>query len=297
MRIFGGERLKGMMERLGLSDDQPIEHRMISRSIESAQHRVEGHNFDIRKHLVEYDDVMNKQREVLYRKRRRILMLDVERDSFLSEEILSKMAEEERAQYENSSKNIDKKILHELERRVCLSVIDQLWVEHLNTMDHLRVAIGLRGYGQVDPLVVYKEESFRLFEGLLRAIDDETISILLKIEFEKTQAPAQSSPEQNLVLTGADTAAGSEAIEEAADAQTTAVIESPSALPEKSESEIIPEQPKRSGDVVTFVRSVGDKMESALGVREKPVSGNQKVGRNDPCPCGSGKKFKKCHGR
>ncbi|MCX6809558.1 MAG: preprotein translocase subunit SecA [Candidatus Berkelbacteria bacterium] len=172
MRIFGGQKLQNLMGRLGLPDDQPIEHSLISKSIESAQRRVEGHNFDIRKHLVEYDDVMNKQREVLYRRRRKILMLDPTKDDSLHGEILAKLAEAEAQDFKARTAKVPIPNLFELERRIFLSIIDQFWIEHLNTMDQLRDSIGLRGYGQVDPLIVYKEESLTLFEGLLRSIDE-----------------------------------------------------------------------------------------------------------------------------
>lgn len=308
MRIFGGERMRNMMERLGVPDDQPIQHSMVSRSIESAQGRVEGHNFDIRKHLVEYDDVMNKQREVLYKKRREILLLDPNKDSFLHEEIEGKLSEEEKKEFKPRVAKVPLPVLFNTEKRVFLSIIDQLWVEHLNTMDQLRDAIGLRGYGQVDPLIAYKEESFSLFKRLLSSIDDEAIDILIKIDFEM-QAPAKSAPtpSQPLEYQGAKEEDSAEVIEEVTNEEETAIVAKPetAVVIEQKEVEKKPENlPKtRSGGVVTSVRTVGERMQSAVNVGQSSVLSGQKVGRNDPCPCGakdsSGKpiKYKKCHGR
>jgi len=299
MRIFGGERLRNLMERLGLPDDQPIEHSLVSRSIESAQRRVEGHNFDIRKHLVEYDDVMNKQREVLYKKRRRILSLEASKDNFLHEDILKKFSPEEQAEFKEKTAKVPIPTLFELERRVYLSVIDQLWVEHLNTMDQLRDSIGLRGYGQIDPLIAYKEESLRLFQGLLQTIDDEALAILMKINFSAAPPPPPPQPKPAIELKGADETAGSAAIEEAAGVATTDLAPSPRAVEKTPES--LPETLTKGG-VTTSVRAVGEKMNSAVSSGQSGPK-TAKVGRNDPCPCGAKKpdgrpvKYKHCHGR
>lgn len=294
MRIFGGEKLRNLMGRLGLPDDQPIEHSMISKSIESAQRRVEGHNFDIRKHLVEYDDVMNRQREVLYTRRKKILSLNPNKDGFLHEQILTKMTDEEKEAYKKNSSKIPVPVLFDIERRVYLSVTDQLWVEHLNTMDALRDAIGLRGYGQVDPLIAYKEESFTLFEGLVRAIDDEAIGILSKIDFSTVQVEKAAPESQPLEYHGADESAGEAVMDEVANEETKTIATAPEQLPQKIEKEVT----KSSGDVVTYVRNVGEKMNQAVETGHTNLApSSEKVGRNDPCPCGSGKKFKKCHGR
>lgn len=286
MRIFGGDRLKNMMERLGLPDDQPIEHSLISRSIESAQRRVEGHNFDLRKHLVEYDDVMNKQREVIYKRRKRILFLDPAKDDTLHKEIISRMADDEKNDFSAKTTKIEDSVLFEIERRVYMSVVDQLWVEHLNTMDSLRDSIGLRGYGQVDPLIAYKEESFRLFERLVRTIDDEVISILLKIDFSVT-ANSQSKPAPRTLKTeGASEVNSGEDIKETADSEQTAIVKKESSVAAMPQS-----------SVVTTVRSVGDRMSREVESSGSSNASKAKVGRNDPCPCGSGKKYKKCCGK
>jgi len=321
MRIFGGDRLKNMMERLGLPDDQPIEHSMISKSIESAQRRVEGHNFDTRKHLVEYDDVMNKQREVFYRRRRRVLQLDPLEDSSLHEQIIAQMSEDEAKQYKKNIGPSDIKGVRDIERRVNLSIMDQLWIEHLNTMDQLRDSIGLRGYAQVDPLIAYKEESLRLFEGLMRSVDDELINMLTKIDFKQAQMQSPKPKANPLEYQGADTAEGSEVIEEAVNEETTDVAEIPEAIVPEPEQQIIEARPDRdsrrqggssesistgesasisdgvktSRDVITTVRTVGDRMQQA-SAQTNAVQAD-KIGRNDPCPCGSGKKYKKCCGK
>ncbi len=320
MRIFGGERLKNMMGRLGLPEDQPIEHKLISRSIESAQRRVEGHNFDIRKHLVEYDDVMNKQREVLYSRRRRILDLDVSTDSSFHEEVMSKLTKEESEEYTKRTSKVPLPSLFNIEKRVFLSIIDQLWVEHLNTMDQLRDSIGLRGYAQVDPLIAYKEESFSLFQRLLHAIDDEAINLLLKVDFESVGAqvapPPSPQPTNVLEYHGADQKVGAEAIEAAGgpnaqliekgaspidsskdieatvEDETTDIVPAPQDLPVEQKEE----NTKPTNDIVTTVRSVSDKM-SRVVETQATSSEVKKAGRNDPCPCGSGKKYKKCCGK
>ncbi len=292
MRIFGGDRLKNLMNRLGLPDDQPIEHSMISKSIETAQRRVEGHNFDIRKHLVEYDDVMNKQREVLYRKRRQILELNYESDESLHKQIMEMMTEQEKADYEKKIKNVPAEVYRYFEKRIYLNVIDHLWVDHLNTMDQLRDAIGLRGYGQVDPLMAYKEESFALFRRLLNAVDDEVTDIVTKVSFAAApQQPATPQPRET-IQQGAEEIDSSQSLKEAAGAEETDVAVRPAQA-------VV----KRSSGVVTSVRTVADKMNSAID-SQKNASGNAtKVGRNDPCPCGAKKpdgrpvKYKHCHGK
>jgi len=288
MRVFGGDRLKGLMEKLGLPDDQPIEHSLISKSIESAQRRVEGHNFDLRKHLVEYDDVMNKQREVVYKRRRKVLNLDIEKDDSLHTELVGKMSEEEKKEFGEKISRISKSTLFEIERRVYMSVVDQLWVEHLNTMDSLRDSIGLRGYGQIDPLIAYKEESFRLFERLLKSVDDEIISILLRIDFSAI-TPARVEKPKEVILEGAQEPDSEEVIEDMASSEETAVVEK-----QEQDSALT----TQSTGVTTTVRSVGDKMNREVeSSQTNSLNTGSKVGRNDPCPCGSGKKYKKCCGK
>jgi preprotein translocase subunit SecA len=215
MRIFGGDKLKGMMDRLGLPEDQPITHGLVTRSIESAQKRVEGHNFDIRKHLVEYDDVMNKHREVIYRKRRRILTIELPRlqgknpylePTWLHEELTTLMDEDERSAYEPKIKEYGLELTQQAERIIYLGVIDQFWVEHLNQMEELRTGIHLRGYGQVDPLVEYKREAYGMFERLLSSIEAEVIQTLLKMNITKNpeSETEQAQAKEQLQFQGAD---------------------------------------------------------------------------------------------
>ncbi|HPM27608.1 MAG TPA: preprotein translocase subunit SecA [bacterium] len=276
MRIFGGERLKNMMERLGLPDDQPIENKMISRAIESAQRRVEGHNFDIRKHLVEYDDVINKHREVIYSRRRKILCLNYEKDDWLHEKILDILSDEEKGDYRKKIKQHPPEVIRQIERAVWLQVIDRNWINHLNSIEHLRTSIGLRGYGQVDPLVVYKQEAFQMFERLLGNIDNEIAETMLRLEIDGPSAPMPF--ERNVVEQGAD---------------------------KRAQQSFVPLGEERQSSTSVSRGGVSVVIREPSGGASLPVEGNasiatpagEKIGRNDPCPCGSGKKYKKCHGR
>ncbi len=293
LRIFGGERMTSIMERLGMEEGEPIEHNLISRAIENAQSKVEARNFDIRKHLIEYDDVMNQQREVIYRQRRealngKSLKPDIEemiRDK--AEEIAETHADEKVSPEEWDLKGLDEAIFNQynfhmtisndlldglspeglaeaitasaleiyrnkemeigeesyrpLERYVMLNTVDSLWKDHLLSMDHLKEGIGLRGYAQQNPLIVYKKEGFEMFQDMISRIQEQTISILFRVQPVKHERIEEihKPKEQNLTYSGSDS-----------------------------------EPPKK-----------------------KPVRRtNDKTGRNDPCPCGSGKKFKKCCG-
>jgi preprotein translocase subunit SecA len=371
MRIFGGDRLKAVMQRLGLPDDMPIEHKLISRSIESAQKKVEGHNFDIRKHLVEYDDVMNKHREVVYRRRARVLegkgvIVQGEGDDRtlsyvnLREEILNLMGEEERKTYLQRMAQYPPEVVARLEQVIYLRAIDTLWIEHLNSMDSMREGIGLRGYGQHDPLVAYKEESFRLFQGLVQAIENDVVQILSRVELKAApqvtdsqtsqpaivQAPAPTqfsaihpepealAPEKRMESEVGEEVEEEQEIKRVAEQPQT--LTDPSISQEKkgdvnvtvrpaprsisevgSPSGITPtveeQQTDTSTGVTTVVRRPAIEMRGASeslagggfasqeGEIQSRLSTTRtikaKVGRNEPCPCGSGKKFKKCHGR
>ncbi len=276
MRIFGGERLKNMMERLGLPDDQPIENKMISRAIESAQRRVEGHNFDIRKHLVEYDDVMNKHREVIYSCRRKILCLNYEKDDWLHEKILDILSDEEKGDYRKKIKQHPPEVIRQIERAVWLQVIDRNWINHLNSIEYLRTSIGLRGYGQVDPLVVYKQEAFQMFERLLGDIDNEIAETMLRLEIDGPSVPMPF--ERNVVEQGAD---------------------------KRAQQSFVPLSEERQSGTSVSRGGVSVVIREPSGGASLPTESNasiatpagEKIGRNDPCPCGSGKKYKKCHGR
>jgi preprotein translocase subunit SecA len=294
LRIFGGERIGSIMEKLGMPDGEPIEHKMISRAIENAQARVEGHNFEIRKQLLEYDDVMNQQREVIYRQRREALdgkslkpsILEMIRDK--AEEIAAAFTAERNAPeewdlkgvrdavfkqfnfrlntidednlqgldrdgladlifenantvYEQRESAIAPEDFRQLERVVMLQTVDNLWKDHLLSMDHLKEGIGLRGYAQQNPLIVYKKEGFDMFNDMISRIKEETLGILFRIQIEEPKKidHLRQPKEQKLEFSGGEGPA-----------------------------------------------------------KPKPVQRKtQKIGRNAPCPCGSGKKYKKCCGR
>jgi preprotein translocase subunit SecA len=295
LRIFGGERITGIMEKLGMEEGEPIEHNLISRAIENAQAKVEGHNFDIRKHLLEYDDVMNQQREVIYKQRREALdgknLKETIQDIIFDKAsgIAGLFADEKTLPEEWDFKGIDEAVFkqfnlrigkpdddtlngltteglaqliyeaavsayHEkegligsnefrdLERYILLQTVDQLWKDHLLSMDHLKEGIGLRGYAQQNPLLVYKKEGFEMFQDMISRVQEETLSILYRIQL---------------------------------------------AEPEDLKELHKPEEPP-------LMFSGGE----MAGAKKKPAKrSDKKVGRNAPCPCGSGKKYKKCCGQ
>ena len=228
MRIFGSEKIKNMMATLGLPEDQAIENKMISRAIESAQSKIEGMNFDARKHILEYDDVMNKQRGKIYKTRRDILFADDTHFEEIIKEIFEKEGEDV-VELEKKKKELAENFTGST-RILLLRVVDMLWMDHLEVMDYTRSSVSLRAYGQRDPLVEYKNEGLRLFRELEGAIRATFIKLFLNM--------------------GAD-----------------------SASPAGGSQSQIPQN-----------------------VARKILQDKDKVGRNDPCPCGSGKKYKKCHG-
>ncbi len=292
LRIFQGEKIKGYMDRFNMDENEPIESKLITRAIENAQKKVEGHNFDIRKHLLEYDDVLNKQREVVYELRKLILQgqntkalifdiileqveamshafasgksvaewdskgildslqflfdkyLDFSESSIKDQTSREKLVEEitkrAYALYDEREKSMTSEVMRQLEHVVYLGSIDQLWKDHLLNMDHLKEGIGLRGYGQKDPLVEYKKEGFTLFQQMDEQVKTDVITKLYRVQITREEQVEKLQPkEQEMHFHhGA-----------------------------QEDSQIQPA--KRDDD---------------------------KVGRNDPCPCGSGKKFKKCHG-
>jgi preprotein translocase subunit SecA len=301
MRIFGGDRIMGLMERLGMEEGVPIEHGMVTRAIERAQKQVEGRNFDARKHLLEYDDVMNKQRESIYTLRRSILegregkeyilnaaeeIVDFLIDTHYPEddrsqpnetelntelydyfaldlkhagvdltgdrrdEVKYKLTEAVKARFEEKEKLVGADNMRLNERYLLLQVIDQQWKDHLLNIDHLKEGIGLRGYGQRDPLIEYKRESFDLFQSMMERIQDRVVKILWKIELAGGSGSTNQQESQRVQQ----------------------------ALP--------PRMPKQQ---LTFSGAPKE----APGPTKRTQA---KVGRNDPCPCGSGKKYKKCHG-
>ncbi|MHC8943849.1 protein translocase subunit secA [Advenella incenata] len=313
MRIFAGDRVRAIMDRLG-TDGEPIEAKMVSRSIESAQRKVEGRNFDIRKQLLEYDDVSNDQRKVLYGQRNEVLeeadsgplvanlrdaaitdfvrtyvpaesmeeqwdipalqtaleaewqvsvpLIDMleKNDSMGDEDIVEAVLAQARENYEAKVALVGKEQWVSFERAILLQTIDTLWREHLSSLDHLRQGIHLRGYAQKDPKQEYKREAFELFSGMLERIRNETARVLMTVQIQ--------SPEQV-----------EEAEADAAQSHVSNMQFHHSDYDEALANAEINEQ----GDV------------SAGGITVKNMVG--RVGRNDPCPCGSGKKYKHCHGK
>ena len=300
LRIFGSDRIAGIMNRLGMEEDEPIEHSMITRAIENAQRKVESHNFDIRKHLLEYDDVMNKQREVIYRQRREVLqsedvkeiilsMLDEEAEILAQETVSDQESQPEewhwqlleermtsrfglpsgieeasrpgltrasltstlvatlRQAYQNREEAIGPDNLRHLERVILLQVTDYHWKEHLLNMDHLKDGIGLRGYGQKNPLIEYKKEGFEMFAEMMDSIRQQAVSTLFMVRLVREDE-----------------------VEELARAQ-------------RAKQQSIP---LRRNDE-----------EDELASHQPVTRGGDKVGRNEDCPCGSGKKYKRCCGR
>jgi preprotein translocase subunit SecA len=301
LRIFGSGKISGIMEKLGMEEDEPIEHNMISRAIENAQRKVEGHNFDIRKHLLEYDDVMNIQREVIYQQRREILegdnvtevvqdMMEDLVDDVVGQFYQDRIDSEEwdwkgfKAAMEETFHNVpewseeERKGLkldsfrektlsfvkeaylaqdeqngfetqRQLEKIVLLQIVDTLWKDHLLSMDHLKEGIGLRGYGQKNPLNEYKREGFELFQNVIEAIKRQTVSSLMRVR-----------------------------------------------VVHEEEVERLEEERRRrhEQEQLRMNKSAGAAGETA----QQPLRREgEKIGRNAPCPCGSGKKFKRCCGK
>ncbi|MDR1604352.1 MAG: preprotein translocase subunit SecA [Gracilibacteraceae bacterium] len=287
MRLFGGENLVGLMDKLGMNDEMPIESRLVSKQIENAQKRVEARNFEIRKHVLNYDDVMNQQREIIYSQRREVLtgkdikdqiwqMVETVTDDILArfssespypeewnmlsflellenvllpnhnltEENFINLDKEEMRElildrveeyYEERERNYGTDLMRAIERSIVLRVVDSRWKDHLDAMDDLRDGIGLRAYGQRDPLVEYRNEAYEMFQSMIAAIQEDVVTYVLRVTPRVTEASAPN-PRQALI------------------------------------------ENRYTADA------------------HKPVRVNQQVGRNDPCPCGSGKKYKRCCG-
>ena len=298
LRIFGSGRISGIMDKLGMEEDEPIEHNMISKAIENAQRKVEGHHFDIRKHLLEYDDVMNKQREVIYRQRREVLegdnlrpivedmindLIDGVVGGFVNEKIPSEdwawpeinermaelfnlqlewgeddrsglnrdeFAEKLLAEVENGYQQQEEKNgteqMRQLERYVLLQMVDNHWKDHLLNMDHLKEGIGLRGYGQKNPLDEYKKEGFNLFMVMIETVKEKTVGTLFRVQIVQDDEVARMEEEQ-----------------------------------------------RRKEQEMEMSRGAAGQEKERRPFRRK----EEKVGRNAPCPCGSGKKYKKCCGK
>lgn len=293
MRMFGSDRLTNIVNALGLEDDQPIEHRMLSNAIESAQRKVEGKNFDIRKHVLQYDDVMNKQREIIYGQRKQVLNGENLKENFVKmfegliddivgkycsesphpdfwdwegmaayaegiflpkgaldslkedmervdkEDIRELLLESAMKLYEEKENEFGTELTRELERVVLLRVVDEKWMDHIDAMDQLRYGIGMRAYGQRDPVIEYKFEGFDMFEEMIKNIQQDSVKLLLRSRLDREHAP----------------------------------------------------QREQVAQPVTESRGGEDE-----GPKKPAKRSSDKVGRNDPCPCGSGKKYKKCCG-
>jgi preprotein translocase subunit SecA len=300
LRIFGSERISHIMDRLGMEEDQPIEHRLVTKAIENAQRRVEAHNFEIRKHLLEYDNVMNKQREVIYSQRREVLtgedlkeslmevveeqaegMVDLyadekehpedwdlrglqdavfqqfsfrwsapsgEENGLNRNELKELVVQKAKEIYLKKEEQLGAPMLRYLEKVIMLQAIDHHWKDHLLAIDQLKEGIGLRGYGQKDPLIEYQKEAYQMFLEMLDRIKSDTIEKLFAIQIAKEQGVKEMKVERKQ----------------------------------------------------TFVLSRGEEMgqraggETEAGKGVTVRRGGKKIGRNDPCPCGSGKKYKKC---
>ena len=332
LRIFGGERMQRLMLRLGMEEDVPIESRLITKRIAAAQKAVETQNFEARKHLLEYDDVMNKQRQAVYGMRRQLLegldqkerVLEMVRGivqtfidmrcpekehpdtwdlATLQIDVLSQFGYKldpaelggmSRQQiedhiYDHLTQNYQEKedmvgadIMRQTERMIMLQVIDDQWKDNLLSMDHLKEGIGLRGYGQKDPLVEYKKESYIIFQAMMDRIEDETIRYLFFLQI--AQGPGRSAP----VLpfpTDED--------EEEEEEEEPAVDEQQRAAAQASIQDFTRNIQRKKEKEMAELQFVGG---DGSGGQKKPVIKGDKVGRNDPCPCGSGKKYKKCHG-
>jgi preprotein translocase subunit SecA len=309
LRLFAQERIAKIMDKLGMQEGEPIEHPWVTRAIETAQKRVEAHNFEIRKHLLEYDDVMNTQRKIIYSERRKLLegedirevvegmieeVLDgllelyTSEDTYPEEWDMVGLAEAVKRQfdlqvswtkkdtealtrallkddllqkiqgaYRAKEAQIGTDMMRYLERMIFLQVVDTAWKDHLLAMDHLKEGIGLRGYGQKDPLIEYKREGFEMFEAMEARVAKDAIEYLMKVQV---------------------------AVEPERVAQAAGLSELPLTPPgdgrRRRERELPPTRSLRRA--------------AAPAVTAAPRA---KVGRNDPCPCGSGKKYKKCCGQ
>ncbi len=324
MRLFGGERMTRVFATLGVEDDMEIEHQLLSNAIESAQKRVEGRNFSIRKHVLEYDDVMNKQREIIYSQRRKVLegedlhetylkmIRQVMRETLLDfcaghehssewdvpamtvkvedlfgpldnlkqlanakngldgEALSQALAEEAVERYEQRLAEFDSpELMREAERYVLLRTVDSKWMDHIDVMDDLRDSIGMRGYAQHDPVVEYRREGFELFEAMNKAIQEDAVRLMMRARFNEESVQHRKSVARNL---------------------SEGHAEGPTALAQQQAARQ-PELPQRT--TAAKARTSPSEQKTVQPVRRDAA----KVGRNEPCPCGSGKKYKNCHGR
>jgi len=332
MRIFAKEWVSNLLQKLGMEEGVPIESKMITRRIETAQKAVEAQHFESRKHLLEYDDVMNKQREAVYGLRRRLLegmdqkdliledyvsailgdLLEqyvppkahvndwdikglkdsiftrfgvdilaegIKPDTLSRQELGDAIFDKLKQRYDAKEKLIGPDAMRHHERMIMLSVIDQQWKDHLLSMDHLKEGIGLRGYGQHDPLVEYKKESFEMFEAMMQRFQEDTVRYLYLMQILERPVEAPRPVQAQAVPSAAP--AGADGDGRRPRMVSTSADELEEAFLRRKRREL--EQARMAGG--------GD----AAPVQQV-IRSQQKVGRNDPCPCGSGKKYKKCHG-
>jgi len=324
MRLFGGERMTAVFATLGVEEDMEIQHKLLSNAIETAQKRVEGRNFSIRKHVLEYDDVMNKQREIVYGQRRQVLegqdlhsyyrklITEVMRDIMLdfcadlpnsaewdiaaiqarvldvfgdlssmkklsqakkgldAEEITRELTDDALTKFENRVEDIGSpEIMREAERMVLLRTVDSKWMDHIDMMDDLRDSIGMRGYAQHDPVVEYRKEGFAMFDAMTSAIREDAVRLMMRARFNAENASRRQAIAKNM----AEAHSSSSSFGSASDQQ-------------------------QSQKVSSAPRSAAKPQPQPSAPAKMPARRDlAKVGRNDPCPCGSGKKYKNCHGQ
>jgi len=324
MRLFGGDKMQSVVTRLGVAEDEAIESGMVSRSIEGAQKKVEARNFGIRKYVLQYDNVMNKQREIIYEERRKVLFgedlrdyimnmtkehvtacvepttleskypeewdfdtmnghlkricdrfkgmrfTDEEKSGLDGEELLSLVMEAFETLYQEKEKELGTERMRELERMILIRVVDNKWMDHIDAMDQLKHGIGLRALGQQDPAAAYAQEGFDMFEMMIQNIKEETVKFCYNVT-------VQTSSERKQIL-----GAGKGLKEGFEDASKT--------IPQAAELAMVGDQEPQGGPRQQQIPARQNKQETVR--RDMP-----KVGRNDPCPCGSGKKYKYCHGK
>jgi preprotein translocase subunit SecA len=336
LRIFGGERMQNLMLRLGMEEDVPIESKLISKRIAAAQKAVEVQNFEARKHLLEYDDVMNKQRQAVYGRRRALLegvdqkehvmemvrgalgsfidlrfptgshpdtwdmsglrtdilsqfghKIDIAELAGMQREAIEEVIYEQLAQkYQQKEDLIGSDLMRQSERWIMLKVIDDQWRDHLLSIDSLKEGIGLRGYGQKDPLVEYKKESYELFEAMMDRIEDETVRFLYFLQISH-EPGAGSRPQMPFNV-------DENGFEETEEEEEPAATEQQRAMAQTSIQDFTRNIQRKKEKELAELQMVGG--DGSSNGQNKQVIKGDKVGRNDPCPCGSGKKYKKCHG-
>ncbi|TNY35540.1 preprotein translocase subunit SecA [Thermomonospora catenispora] len=352
MRLFNSVRVEAIMNRLNIPDDVPIESKIVTKAIQSAQTQIEQQNFEIRKNVLKYDEVLNRQRQVIYAERRKVLegadlheqvrrMIDEVIDGYVAgatqegfaedwdldklwkafqqlypisvtlddvveevggdisaldaETLAERIRKDAQEAYDKREAELSPEVMRELERRVILSVLDRKWREHLYEMDYLQEGIGLRAMAQRDPLVEYQREGYDMFNAMLDGIKEESVSYLFNLEVEVEEQPAPAVGEQPVAV--ADTA-----VEEKADAESAEDREKVELEKAEKKSEEAPairakgleeqKRPKRLEYTAPTVDGEGGVEVHSEEAKDEFAG----VGRNDPCPCGSGKKYKRCHG-